>query len=254
MPVGLWTYEGYCDALEPEIARMADAVRGADLTTRVPTCPDWSLADLVEHAGIVQRWAAEMVRQLSPERLDRERMDVPVPEPAARPDWLAAGAAEVVAAFRAADPDAAMWAWGADQHARFWPRRMLHETTVHRADAELALGRDPVIPAEVAIDGIDELLDNLPHAVAFRPHVQELRGDGETIHLHATGAGGEWTIRLEPEGFSVEHDHAKGTVAVRGAATDLLLLLYGRRAPSDDRFECFGDDALLNRWLEHSAL
>jgi uncharacterized protein (TIGR03083 family) len=254
LPVGPWAHEQYCDALEADITRMADAVRGSDLATRVPTCPDWSLADLAEHTGIIHRWAAEMVRQLSPERLDRERMDVPVPAPEARADWLAAGAEEVVAAFRAADPDAPMWAWGADQHARFWPRRMLHETTVHRADAELALGRDPVIDAAVAVDGIDELLENLPHAARFRPDVRELRGKGESLHFHCADADGEWTIRLEPEGFSFERDHAKGTVAVRGAAADLLLLLYGRREATDDRFDRFGDDALLSRWLEHSAL
>src|SRR5688572_4790869 len=119
-----WTHEAYCDALAPEIARLGDAVRGADLSAQVPTCPEWTLADLIEHTGIIHRWAAEMVRQLSPERLDRERMDVPVPPPDQRADWLAAGAGDVVAAFRAADPDEAMWAWGADKHARFWPRRM----------------------------------------------------------------------------------------------------------------------------------
>jgi uncharacterized protein (TIGR03083 family) len=233
---------------------MADAVRGADLSTRVPTCPDWSLAELIEHTGIIHRWAAEMVRQLSPERLDRARMDVRVPEREARPDWLSDGAVEVVAAFRAADPDAPMWAWGAEKHARFWSRRMLHETTVHRADAELALGREPTIAPDVAVDGIDELLANLPHAAYFRPHVAEPRGEGESLHFHCTDADGEWTVRLDHDGFSCERGHTKGTVAVRGDAADLLLLLYGRRAPAEDRFECFGDDALLARWLEHSAL
>jgi uncharacterized protein (TIGR03083 family) len=249
-----WPHDAYCNELASEIVRMADAVRGADLETRVPTCPDWSLADLIEHTGIVQRWAAEMVRQLSAERLDRQRMEVAVPEPAARPDWLAEGGTEVVAAFRAADPDAPMWAWGADEHARFWPRRMLHETTVHRVDVELALDHEPVIDAGVAVDGIDELLENLPHAARFRPHVRELRGAGESLHFHCTDTAGEWTIRLEPEGFSVERDHNKGTLAVRGTAADLLLLLYRRREPDDDRFERFGDVALLEWWLEHSAL
>jgi uncharacterized protein (TIGR03083 family) len=254
LPAPRWTHERYCDALEHEVARVADAVRGADLATPVPTCPDWSLADLLEHTGIVQRWAAEMVRQLSPERLDRQRMDVPVPEPAARADWLADGAADVVGAFRSADPDAPMWAWGADKHARFWPRRMLHETTVHRADVELALGRDPMIEADVAVDGIDELLENLPHAVNFRPHLQKLRGNGESLHFHCTDSDGEWTIRLEPDGFRCERDHAKGTVAVRGGAADLLLLLYRRREPSGDRFDRFGDATVLAWWLEHSPL
>jgi uncharacterized protein (TIGR03083 family) len=249
------THHAYCDALTREIGRFAEAVRGADLATPVPTCPEWTLADLIEHTGIVERWAAEMVRQLAPERLDRRRLDVPVPGDRAQlPQWLADGAADVVAAFRESDPDAAMWAWGADKHARFWPRRMLHETTVHRADAELALGREPAIEPAVAIDGVDELLDNLPHAGYFRPQVAELRGDGESLHLHCTDADGEWTITLEPEGYRWDHGHTKATVAVRGPAADLLLLLYQRRRPDDGRYQVIGDDHVLTRWLEHSVL
>ncbi|HEX6310179.1 MAG TPA: maleylpyruvate isomerase family mycothiol-dependent enzyme [Acidimicrobiia bacterium] len=254
-----WTHESYCDALGAEIGRFADVVRGVALDTPVPTCGDWTLAQLVEHTGIVERWAAEMVRRRSTERLDRSRLDVPVPERAGDlADWFAAGADEVVSSFRAADPGAPMWAWGADKHARFWARRMLHETTVHRADAELALGREPQIETRVAIDGIDELLDNLPHAAYFRPHVAELRGDGESIHLHGTDvdeqAAGEWTIHLRPGGFTWDHGHGKATVAVRGPAADLLLLLYRRRPPVAGRYEVFGDDAVLAAWLDHSAL
>jgi len=250
-----WSHPAYCDALGPEIARFADVVRGADLATRVPTCPDWTLADLVEHTGIVERWAAEMVRRLSPVRLDRTKLDVPVPDDRAQlPQWLADGAGDVVAAFRASDPDAAMWAWGADEHARFWPRRMLHETSVHRADAELALGREPVIEPAVAIDGVDELLDNLLHARYFRSQVAELRGDGESLHLHCTDADGEWTITLLPGGYRWEHGHTKAVVAVRGPAADLLLLLYRRIRPDDGRCEVIGDDRVFAHWLEHSAL
>jgi uncharacterized protein (TIGR03083 family) len=250
-----WAHEAYCDALGAEIGRFALVVRGADLATPVPTCPEWTLADLIEHTGIVERWAAEMVRRRSTERLDRRRLDVPVPDDRAQlPLWLADGAGDVAAAFRSSDPDAPMWAWGADKHARFWPRRMLHETTVHCADAELALDREPAIQPAVAIDGVDELLDNLRHAGYFRPQVAELRGDGESLHLHCTDADGEWTITLEPEGYVWDHGHTKATVAVRGPAADLLLLLYQRRRPDDGRYEVIGDDRVLTHWLEHSVL
>ena len=140
------------------------------LRCRVPTCPDWSLADLVRHTGTVHRWATRMVRDLAPQRLDPRSLDLGLPDDeAGYADWLASGARELVTTFGAADPDAAMWAWGADQHVRFWPRRMVHETTVHRADAELASGVQPRIDPATAADGIDELLDNLPTAAYFRP-------------------------------------------------------------------------------------
>jgi uncharacterized protein (TIGR03083 family) len=133
----------------------------------------------------------------------------------------------------------------------------VHETIVHRADIELAVGREPVIDPRVAADGVDELLDNLPCAAYFAPRVQNLRGEG-FIHLHATdgdlGSAGEWMIALRPDGFGWEHAHGKGTVAVRGTATDLLLLAYGRRALDDPRFETFGDLGVMARWLEDSAI
>ena len=156
-------------------------------------------------------------------------------------------------ALRAASPDQPTWAWGADQHACFWQRRLLHETVIHRADADLALGREPTIDANVAIDGVDEFLDNLPHAT-FSRVVKDLKGEGESLHLHCTDVDGEWLIKLNPTGFTWEHGHAKGDVAVRGAASDLLLLLYGRRKPQSEHFQIFGDAALLNRWLACSSI
>jgi uncharacterized protein (TIGR03083 family) len=239
---------------------MADVVRGLDPETPVPSCPDWTVAALVRHVGTVHRWAGQMVRDRSTERLDTRTLDLGLPDdPRDYADWLAAGAAPLVAAFAASDPDAAMWAWGADQHARFWPRRMLHETTVHRVDAELAAGNNPAVDAATAADGIDELLENLPSAGYFRPRVAELRGRGESISLRGTDSDDRWLIRLEPERFDWERGGgdatgADATVAVAAATGDLLLLMYGRRAMRDDHFELVGDAQVLERWLECSAL
>ena len=147
-----------------------------------------------------------------------------------------------------------MWAWGADQHARFWARRMLHETTIHHADALLALGREPAIEAAQAVDGVGEFLENLPHAAYFAPNVKELKGSGESLHFHCTDTEGEWLIRLQPDGFSWEHGHGKGSVAVRGSASDLLLLVYGRLEPDPERFQVFGEEGVLARWLEHAHI
>jgi uncharacterized protein (TIGR03083 family) len=172
-------------------------------------------------------------------------------------DWRAAGAPAVVAALRSADPGTPMWAWGADKHARFWSRRMVHETTVHRADAELAAGRRPQIDAAVAADGVDELLDNLPEAAYFAPRVTELRGDGSTIHFHSVDSPdgqGEWMVHLQPDGFTWESGHGKGDAALRARAAALLLVLYGRLPASGDGVEVFGDAQLLGRWLEDSAI
>ena len=169
--------------------------------------------------------------------------------------WLDEGIAPMLSTFRAADPDAAMWGWGADRHARFWPRRMLYETAVHRADAALATGVEPGIDAVVASDGIDELLANLPHAAYFAPSVGELRGDGETIALRATDREAMWFIRLLPGGFAWDWSPTKADVTTRGSTEDLLLLLYGRRAAADPaRFVRTGDLGVLDRFIANAAL
>ena len=53
-------------------------------------------------------------------------------------------------------------------------------------------------------------------------------GNGETLHFHRTDGDGEWLVRLTPDGPEVERAHAKGDVAVRGSASDLLLARAGR--------------------------
>jgi uncharacterized protein (TIGR03083 family) len=248
-----WEPAAYAEAAGAEIARMAEAVRGVDPETRVPTCPDWSVAELVRHTGTVHRWATRMVNDRVSKRLDPRTLDLGLPDDAVEyADWLAAGAEPLVTTFVAADPDAPMWAWGADQHVRFWPRRMLHETTVHRVDAELATGTQPEIDAAAAADAIDELLDNLPSAAYFRPRVTELRGSGESIALHGTDRDDAWLIRLVATGFSWERRASRATVTVTGRTEDLMLILYGRRTRRDD--EVVGDDRVLARWLECSAL
>ena len=60
-----------------------------------------------------------------------------------------------------------------------------------------------------------------------------------TVHLHCTDVDGEWFVH--PDG-RVEPIHAKGDVALRGAASDLLLALYSRVALDD--IDVIGDRAV----------
>jgi uncharacterized protein (TIGR03083 family) len=242
-------------ALGAEIAAFAETVTGVGPETGVATCPGWDIGALIKHVGYSHRWAGEMVRVRSDKFISFR--DVQMGLPAERrnfPEWLAAGREPLLSTLRTADPDAPMWAWGADQHVRFWARRQLFETTIHHADAQLALGRAPAIEATVAVEGIDEFLENLPFAASFAPNVKELRGNGESLHLHCTDAEGEWMIQLNPEGFNWEHGHGKGSLAVRGQASDLLLLTYGRLPVDDERFQRFGDEGVLANWLARAHI
>jgi uncharacterized protein (TIGR03083 family) len=243
----------FCDAARAEVESFAVLVDGADLSGPVPTCPDWTLADLIGHTGTVHRWATWHVANLAPTRTSSSDLGiVPPNDPASLPRWLADGAGPMTDAFCAADPDAEMWGWGTPKRARFWPRRMLHETAVHRIDAELALDRAPHLDATVAVDGIDELLDNLPHAAYFAPNVDELRGNGETIAFEATDVDATWFVELRPDRFTWARpsagDHADAVA--RGSALSLLLHLYGR----GHDVELAGDAALIERFVTNAAI
>ncbi|MCX4587242.1 maleylpyruvate isomerase family mycothiol-dependent enzyme [Streptomyces sp. NBC_01481] len=251
------TSAAHREAVAAQTARFVTVVKGADLATPVPSCPGWTLRDLVRHAGSVQRWFSVLLRQLvqEPPRSRDVELRLPADE-GGFADWLTASAAEAAAAFAVTDPGAPMWVWGADHHARFWERRMLFETLVHRVDAELALGLRPAIDRDLAADGVDEFLVNLPFATPFAPDVAKLRGSGETLRFRCTDADGDWLVRLRPDGFGVDDQDSADTSAdatVQAAAADLLLLLYGRLDRGADAFEITGDEDLLARWFANSA-
>jgi uncharacterized protein (TIGR03083 family) len=244
--------------LASEIRRIAHLAAETDKRTPIPACPGWTLADLIDHVARVHLRTTLMVRDLATTRIDPRSIDLAAPADwSGVPAWFLRQGDDLVATLRAADPDAPMFAWGKDKHVRFWIRRMLNETTIHRVDVEVAAGLESPIEPAVAVDIIDELLDLLPAAASFRPRIRELRGDGETIHLHATDLDGsslpgEWLITLEPHGFRWSRAHVKGAVAVRGTIHDLALFAYGRR--SQNELQVFGDTSLLAHWSANSAL
>lgn len=225
------------DAIRTEGGRVS-AVLAMDTSEReVPSCPGWDVEKLVGHLGRVHRWVTAMVRARSAERLDFP----------ARPDrvdaqWFDEGVTELVAALEEAGPEVAMWTFpGGGGTARFWFRRQAEETAVHRWDAQLAVGVPEPIETEVALTGIDELLD-----VFFAARQVDLGG---SVHFHATDSPhGEWVVANDADGgLIVGHGHEKGDVALRATASDLLLWLWGRPVP-EAGLEVFGDEGVLDRW------
>src|ERR1700750_1356511 len=151
--------ERYCAEIlsSTEIfARLAD---GADLTKKVPTCPEWTLRQLATHVGRVQRWAAEIVVTRSAGVIPfREVPDGRLPDdPARNADWLRAGAERLVTALRDGGSDP-VWTSAGTRPASFWARRMAHETAVHRADAALRAGPRPAFAPGLAAHAVDERL------------------------------------------------------------------------------------------------
>ncbi|MFR9798750.1 maleylpyruvate isomerase family mycothiol-dependent enzyme [Streptomyces sp. MS06] len=244
-------------AVAAETARFVAAVEGADPATPVPGCPGWTLNDLIRHTGSVQRWFSVLLRKRIQQPPSTRDVELHLPDREDEyPGWLAASAEVAADAFSTTGPDLPMWAWGADQHARFWARRMFFETLLHRADAETALGRRPVVDRPAAVDGIDEFLVNLPFAAFFAPKVADLRASDRTVLFAASDGDERWLVRLRPDGFGLDPAHAAaddGDAVVRGAAADLLLLVYGRVSLDGGLVSVEGDGELLEHWFANSA-
>src|ERR1700722_15295789 len=251
--------ERYYAQIAASTAAIAAVVDGADLTTPVPTCPEWTLRQLATHVGRAQRWAATIVSTRSAEFIPfRSVPDGRLPDdPAAHAAWLAAGAEQLSAAVREAGQDR-VWANGGLAPAPYWARRMCHETVVHAADALLAAGRPVSIDADVAADGIDEWLTVLtvPEGTGPDPRAAALPA-GRSLHVPAPAAGlagaGEWLLSHEPDGVRVDRAHGKGDVAVTGPADRLLLVLLRRAAADDPALTVYGDASVLAGGLTATA-
>ena len=216
-------HDDYVDAIRSDGDALAVAAARAGVGVPVPSCPLWSVADLLGHIGRIHRWVAELVVDRASERGPHWSENEP-PPPAARVDWFSEGVAMLADALADAGPSVEMWSWTPEATSGFWARRQANETAVHRYDAQLAAGEIQPVAQALAVDGIDEFLTLIP----FWPWAERVRGTGETIHFHCTDGAGEWLVRLETDGVAVTREHAKGDVAARGAASDLLLFCYGR--------------------------
>jgi uncharacterized protein (TIGR03083 family) len=251
----------YIAEIEASTTGLAEILAEHDQSLPIPTCPEWTLRQLVTHVGRAHRWAAEITRTRSATFIPfREVPDGKLPDDRAeQPAWLRAGAGRLVDAVREADGDV-VWSFTGPVPAGFWIRRMAHETLVHRADAQLAAGAEPeaVIATEVAADAIDEWLMLLASGIlGIADERAKALPAGAGLHLHATddglGGRGEWMIRNDAGGLAVEQGHGKGDAALAGPAAGLLLVLLRRRPVSDPAVTVHGDSAVVEGWLANTA-
>jgi uncharacterized protein (TIGR03083 family) len=242
------TYAGHVEA---DLDRFAAAVRTGPLDAPVGGCPGWDLRMLTHHMGHVHRWA----------RLSILTSENPRVEEFERPDddasgeawvgWLEWGGARLLATLRAVDPAAPTWhPFPVERVAAVWPRRQAHEISVHRWDAEHAVGETSPIDAELASDGIDEFFEVAHPRAMLRERATPPTG---SLQVQCTDVPGEWLAWYDADGFRFTREHAKGDAALRGPAEQVLLALY-HRDYDPAAIDAIGDDAVRRSWLAAPGL
>ncbi|MEV4642427.1 maleylpyruvate isomerase family mycothiol-dependent enzyme [Actinoplanes sp. NPDC049548] len=252
-------FDRYFAEFETETARLATLAHDTDSRRPIPTCPGWTMEQLVGHVGRGHRWAAEIIRLRLLEPIPMQEVVVPG-DPDERSAWLTEGARMLADAVRAAGPEQPVWTWQRDRTAGFWLRRMFHDEVVHRFDAELALGIEGSLAADLAVDGVSDVLDTA--AILSMPNIgvpsgfAGLAGSGEALQFVATdpelGASGEWSVTRSPAGITWQHGHRQADVTVRGPAVHLLLLLNRRLSAETADVEITGDPDLFAHWWTNS--
>ncbi|MET9533084.1 MULTISPECIES: maleylpyruvate isomerase family mycothiol-dependent enzyme [unclassified Streptomyces] len=236
-------------ALDREGRLLADAAERAGTGATVPTCPGWHVRDLLRHTGAVHRWATAFVTE-GHTRFRRAGAG-PALDGDELVDWFREGHRSLVTALTTAPEDLDCWTFlpGVSPLA-FWARRQAHETTVHRMDADAALGAEPGSPErEFAADGIDELLCGFHAGSRSR-----VRTEGpKVLRVRATDTGDVWTVHLSagpPRTGSTGAGPAD--CELTGDAALLYATLWNRRPLS--AVSVTGDAALARLWRETSAI
>ncbi len=204
----------------------------ADPDARVPSCPDWSVRDLVAHLTEVHYFWGLVVEKSLTDLSVLQTMEHPTP-PDDYKELVALGremADRMTKTLGSADQSVEVWSWASQKDVAFVTRHQVQEAAIHRWDIQAATpdGPSPIAP-DVATDSIDEFLRiSLPSRDEWKPSM-------DSVHIHCTDTGDDWFI--EPSG-NIEARGGSADTTLSATASDLLLALY-RRVPLD------GIDAVL---------
>ena len=135
---------GYLAHIEQESSRFIACLADADPAAPVPSCPEWTVDDLIWHLAEVQLFWGAIVR----DRLDDP--DAAEEGKPSRPEDHAALVAlfgdatrQLLDALATTPPETEVWTWADDHTVAFVLRRQAHEALIHRMDAELVAGEVP---------------------------------------------------------------------------------------------------------------
>jgi uncharacterized protein (TIGR03083 family) len=210
------------------------------LDAAVATCPGWDVEALVRHVNRVYTTAAHVISH----RVTQRPEQFPPVADGDPIQVLESLLDELVTALQEADADTAVFVWTdkVEPTAAFWARRMAHESSVHRFDAQIAHAMPQPIDSELAADGLDEFIDVLTPMLYDR---NGGTGPTGTVQLLSTDDV-SWCLGLEPDAMERLDVVAAPDASARGTSSTLLLAAYGRVPWTSLTVE--GDIELLNRW------
>ncbi|MFC7497237.1 MULTISPECIES: maleylpyruvate isomerase family mycothiol-dependent enzyme [unclassified Nocardioides] len=234
------TFDDYLRHIETESNRLRTALATTDPAARVPSCPDWSAADLLgHHIGVLHFWAT-IVEQRPAGADDVQERELPT----AYDELVAlheAQTARFVAALTAADPTETAWTWSPEQTVGFTFRRQAHEALIHRLDAEQTAGDVTPLDPALAADGVDEALDVM---FGGTPGWGAFAGGGHFVRVDITDRG---------ESVWVETGRFTGTDPESGKSYDEDDISKVEPRDSEPDAVVSGPAAALDSWLWRRA-
>lgn len=224
---------------------LSDVARG-DLQREVPSCPGWTVRDAVQHLAQVYEHkiaciglAGDKPGPWPPPEWPEDR------DPIA---WLDDARRRLADTLRTTDPAAPSWTWWPeDQTAGFWARRMAHETAIHRVDVQLAFGSPTPVAEDLALDGIEELLDLMLAGDWTDLPQPELTGE-----VTLTTTQRSWSVKMTPERVTIADGPAPAHATIEAEPSPLLLWLYGRAG--DEAVAASGERDVVGRLRQRAAL
>lgn len=227
--------ERYRELLAKDFQRLRSLVDEADARP-VPDCPGWTAADAVRHTAQVYLHKVASIRdgEMPREGWPPEHVHTAEPGPLIDDAY-----AQLVGQLDAHVPgDHAPTWWPPDQTVGFWLRRMAHETSIHRHDVERAVGEPTPVAPDLAVDGIDEVLDQMLAGDWSDEVVPE--ASGGTVLIES--GGHTWAVTLEPAQVTLARETPGQLAAqVTGDPSEVLLWLWGR----GPRPAAYGDEAVV---------
>lgn len=236
----------YLALLAADIEAFAVALEAGSPEMEVAGCPGWTLPSLGTHLGGVHRWARAAILTGAAPHLDPASDRAPA-DLAGIAGWIRDGGARLVATLRDLDPSQPTWhPFPVEPRvAGLWRRRQAQEASVHRWDAERAIGLEPTIATAFAADGIDEYWTVMLPRVISREH---LIVPASVFATSTTDTKERWIVDGSSGAVLLAADGVQPAAEMRGTALDILLRIWGRPV-EDGAIEVTGDLDVAREWL-----